>query len=207
MECSYKTVERPLRLNFSAAPDRVERVTEEAAFAGLVKSRKRGVAGEEEIREGRELQEAVLAVLRSLDGTVCYPSRDEFEEVLDCSLDRAGVVVKTPLKKAILNGLSERDDRAEVCLDKKGNPQPDPQLRDYENVPLKEDIQEYFQREVVPHVPDAWIDESKTVTGYEINFTKYFYKYKPLRSLEEIRADILALEKETEGMLTEVLDG
>jgi type I restriction enzyme M protein len=67
------------------------------------------------------------------------------------------------------------------------------------------DIQEYMKKEVLPHVPDAWIDESKTAIGYEINFTKYFYQYKPLRSLEEIRADILALEQETDGLLKQVI--
>lgn len=74
-----------------------------------------------------------------------------------------------------------------------------------ENVPLTEDIDAYFKREVLPHVSDAWMDRSKDKVGYEINFTKEFYKYKPLRSLEEIRKDILALEKETEGLLSEVL--
>ncbi len=101
-----------------------------------------------------------------------------------------------------------------VVTDKKGNPKPDPKLRDYENVPLKKgqiestekDIHEYMEKEVLPHVPDAWVDHSKTKVGYEINFTKYFYEYKPLRSLEEIRADILALEKETEGMLREIVE-
>lgn len=66
--------------------------------------------------------------------------------------------------------------------------------------------EDYFKREVLPHVSDAWMDRSKDKVGYEINFTKEFYKYKPLRSLEEIRKDILALEKETEGLLTEVLE-
>ena len=70
---------------------------------------------------------------------------------------------------------------------------------------LKEDIDEYFEREVIPHVPDAWMDRSKDKIGYEINFTKYFYKYTPLRSLKEIKKDILALEKETEGLLKEIL--
>jgi type I restriction enzyme M protein len=70
---------------------------------------------------------------------------------------------------------------------------------------VKETIAEYFRREVLPHVPDAWVDEEKTKVGYEINFTRYFYTYKKPRSLEEIRADILKLEKETEGMLREVL--
>jgi type I restriction enzyme M protein len=97
------------------------------------------------------------------------------------------------------------DEKGKPVLDKKGNPKPNAELRDSENIPLKDNIQEYFEREVLPHVPDAWIDETKTKIGYEINFTKYFYKYHPLRSLEEIRSDILALEEETEGMLKGVL--
>jgi len=90
-------------------------------------------------------------------------------------------------------------------LDKKGKPKADAKLRDTENIPLKEDIEAYMKREVLPHVPMAWVDESKTNVGYEINFTKYFYKYKPLRSLDEIRADILALEKKTNGKLKNIL--
>lgn len=89
--------------------------------------------------------------------------------------------------------------------DKKGGIKSDADLRDNENIPLKEDIHEYFKREVLPHVPDAWIDESKTKVGYEINFTRYFYKYQPLRSLEEIRADILKLEEETEGLIQKII--
>nr|WP_299202838.1 class I SAM-dependent DNA methyltransferase [uncultured Brumimicrobium sp.] len=104
------------------------------------------------------------------------------------------VTVERPLKE---NG--------EVVTDKKGNPKPDSSLRDTENIPLKEDINEYMEREVLPHVPDAWVDEKKTLIGYEINFTKYFYEYKPLRSLDEIRADILQLEEETDGLIKEVI--
>lgn len=106
----------------------------------------------------------------------------------------------------------ERPERAstgsaqgEIIRDKKGNPKPDSSLRDTENIPLTMDIQEYMEKEVLPHVPDAWVDHSKTNTGYEINFTKYFYQYKPLRSLEEIRNDILALEQETDGLLKEII--
>lgn len=97
------------------------------------------------------------------------------------------------------------DEKGNIEKDRKGNPMPDAALRDFENIPLKEDIEEYFKREVLPHVPDAWIDYGKTKVGYEINFTKYFYKYKPLRSLEEIRKDILALEAETEGMIKKII--
>jgi len=109
-----------------------------------------------------------------------------------------------------------RDENGNIVTDRKGNPKPDTALRDYENIPfLKKDkngnlvpqtIEEYFEREVKPHLPDAWIDHKKTKVGYEINFTKYFYEFKPLRSLEEIRADILALEKSSELELKELFD-
>ena len=99
----------------------------------------------------------------------------------------------------------ERNTKGQVVTDKKGNPKPDSSLRDTENIPLTMDIQEYMQKEVLPHVPDAWIDHSKTNIGYEVNFTKYFYQYKPLRSLEEIRKDIMAIEQETDGLLKEVI--
>lgn len=99
----------------------------------------------------------------------------------------------------------ERNAKGQVVTDKKGNPKPDSSLRDTENIPLTMDFKEYMEREVLPHVPDAWIDESKTNIGYEINFAKYFYQYKPLRSLEEIRKDILAIEQETDGLLKEVI--
>lgn len=108
-----------------------------------------------------------------------------------------------------------RDGSGKIETDKNGDPKPDTSLRDYENIPFvreqggklaKQTIEEYFEREVKPHVPDAWVDESKTKVGYEINFTKYFYEFKPLRSLEEIRRDILALEQETEGMIRTVIE-
>ena len=99
----------------------------------------------------------------------------------------------------------ERNAKGQVVTDKKGNPKPDSSLRDTENIPLLMDVHEYMEKEVLPHVPDAWIDHSKTNVGYEINFTKYFYQYKPLRSLEEIRADIIALEQETDGLLKNVI--
>ncbi len=99
----------------------------------------------------------------------------------------------------------ERNKKGEIVKDKKGNPKADSSLRDTENIPLTMDIQEYMKKEVLPHVPDAWVDENKTLKGYEINFTKYFYKYQPLRSLEDIRADILALENETDGLIKKVI--
>src|SRR5206468_4738005 len=85
--------------------------------------------------------------------------------------------------------------------------EPDPDLRDTEQVPLLEEggVETFLRREVLPHVPDAWYDPASVKTGYEVSFTRYFYKPQPLRTLEEIRADILALEKETEGLLGEII--
>jgi type I restriction enzyme M protein len=99
----------------------------------------------------------------------------------------------------------ERDANGNIKTDKNGKPKADSSLRDSENIPLKDEIKAYIEKEVLPHVPDAWVDETKTKIGYEINFTKYFYQYKPLRSLEEIRKDILALEQETLGLINEVI--
>ena len=82
----------------------------------------------------------------------------------------------------------------------------DSDLRDTENVPLDQNIQDYFKREVLQHIPDAWIDKTKTVKGYEISFTRYFYNYVPPRSIEEITKEIFALEKETDGILNEIVN-
>jgi type I restriction enzyme M protein len=88
-----------------------------------------------------------------------------------------------------------------------GQPMPDSTLRDFENVPLKDDIDDYFALEVLPHVPDAWMDTSKDKVGYEISFTKYFYEYTPLRSTETIAAELLALDQKTENLLREIVKG
>lgn len=100
----------------------------------------------------------------------------------------------------------EKDENGNI-IKKSGKPVADPSLRDTENVPLKEDIQEYFKREVLPYAPDAWIDEKKTKVGYEIPFTRYFYKYVPPRPSEEIMSEILELEKSLDGSLEEIFNG
>jgi len=96
-------------------------------------------------------------------------------------------------------------ENGEIVKDKKGNPKSDSKLRDYERVPLSNDIDEYFETEVLPHLPNSWMNREKDSVGYEINFTKYFYKYKPLRSLEEITKDLLELDQETEGLMNQIL--
>ena len=109
----------------------------------------------------------------------------------------------------MLNALSERDEEADVCTDKKGNPEADSSLRDNENVPLNETVEDYFQREVIPHVPDAWIDQSKCdeqdgevgIVGYEIPFNRHFYVFQPPRPLEEIDADLQACTDKIKAMI------
>ena len=100
----------------------------------------------------------------------------------------------------------KRNKKGQVVTDTSGQPKPDSSLRDYEKIPLTDDIEAYFAREVQPHVPDAWLDRSQDKVGYEISFNQYFYTYTPLRPLAEIKADILVLERETDGLLAEILD-
>ena len=198
------TVERPLRLNFQVSEERLDRLKTESAFVNLAQSKKRGGAALEEIGVGKALQKSIRTELRSL-GTSLYTNRDEFERVLNKALKTADVKIAAPVKKAIFNALAERDDTADICTDKDGNPEPDSDLRDYENVPLKDDINEYMKREVLPHVPDAWVDESKTKIGYDIPFTRHFYEYVPLGPLAEIEREIKDLEDEIRGILEEVV--
>jgi type I restriction enzyme M protein len=113
--------------------------------------------------------------------------------------------VAAGLVKTIRAALGVRDEKAVPVLDPEGQQLPDSELREFENIPLKDDIDAYFAREVKPHLPDAWMDRSKDKIGYEISFTKYFYEYTPLRSTEEIAAELLKLDEETENLLREVV--
>ena len=92
-----------------------------------------------------------------------------------------------------------------VVMDKKGTPKTDSKLRDSERIPLGVDVDEYFEREVKPHLPNSWMDREKDSIGYEINFTKYFYQYKPLRSSEDITKDLLELERESDSLLNQII--
>jgi type I restriction enzyme M protein len=217
------TVERPLRLNFQASPDRIARLEEEKGFQALSQSKKKGAAGAMEHAEGRALQDATRALVRGLPRSVSK-DRDEFERTLDGAARKAGLKLPAPARKAILSALSERDETAAICREKDGSAEPDPELRDSESVPLAvsddpadadgvpASVRAFFEREVKPHVSDAWIDASKRdpkdrrvgLVGYEINFNRYFYRYTPPRSLEEIEADIRAIESDIMRMLAEV---
>ena len=201
------TVERPLRLNFMVNDERLEKVRETKQFVSLATSKKRKDTekAEAEIAEGKKMQQSILDALDTISSSGVVKNRDEFTKSMKKAFKDSGLNIPAPLFKAIMMALSQRDETADLCTDKKGNPEPDSELRDYENVPLKEDITDYMAREVLPHVPDAWVDESKTKIGYEINFNRYFYKYTPPRPLEEIEVELKDIEREIADMLEEMV--
>jgi len=177
------TVERPLRLNFMVNDERLEKLREANQFVSLATSKKRKDTEkvEAEIAEGKKMQQLILDALGTISSSGVVKNRDEFTKLMKKAFRDSGLKIPALLFKAILMALSERDETADLCTDKNDNPEPDSDLRDYENVPLKEDIVDYMAREVLPHVPDAQVDESKTKIGYEINFNRYFYKLRCLR--------------------------
>ncbi len=202
------TVERPLRLNFQASAERLARLDDESGFKNLATSAKKDPAvRQQEIEAGQQRQEALRALVIALGKKTkerCLKDRKEFLTALrDVDRER-DVRLSAPELKAVLAALGERDDTAEICRDRDGQPEPDADLRDTETVPLKESIETYFKREVLPHVPDAWIDTTKTKVGYEIPLNRHFYRYEPPRPLEVIETDIKRLEDDIMQMLREV---
>ena len=186
------TVERPLRLNFQASAGRIERVLAEKAIQKM----------------DSDARDALIAALQTLDDGTLHTNREQFARLLKKTLAANGVLLSTPENKAVLNALGERDPQADICL-VKGQPEADAELRDNENVPLGESIHEYFQREVKPHVPDAWVDEDKLdpldgqvgIVGYEIPFNRHFYVFQPPRPLAEIDRDLKACTDRIKQMI------
>jgi len=189
-EFGYATivVERPLQLRFEPTEDKIEEVLAQKSITKL--------------KDGE--QAAIRKALEALVGWA-WMNRDTFVDELKAALREAGIGRPgAPLVKMIWSTIGEHDPEADIVTSSKGEPEPDPSLRDTENVPLTEDIEEYFAREVLPHVPDAWIDHDKTKIGYEIPFTRHFYRYVPPRPLEEIQKDLRVLVSEIQAMLAEV---
>jgi type I restriction enzyme M protein len=225
-------IERPLRLNFQANSERIERLRLHSAFIELAESKKRKnrTTIEAEQNAGRELQQNILAALANLSPTKRYTNRDRFAADLKSVLEANAVKGPGLIRKAILATLSERDPTADICTYADGNPEPDPELRDTESVSLPTNIElplpidydkdadntdlvnlvrahceAYLAKEVTPHWPDAWIDFSKTKVGYEIPITRQFYVYQPPRPLAEIEQNIKTLEGEILEILKEVV--
>jgi type I restriction enzyme M protein len=222
------TVERPLKLSFQVTPERIEILKAHSAFEALATSKKlkdkKAIAAE--IAAGEKLQSDILLALDRSHGFKpvatkgVWKNRDTFKADLEAVLEAAKLSLPAPVMKAIMSSLSERDETADLCVDRHGKPEPDTDLRDTEIVPLpdgsklpindddlpdfKAHCEDYLKREVLPHVPDAWIDHTKTKVGYEIPFNRYFYKYESPRPLKEIESEIKAIEQEIMKMLSEV---
>jgi len=192
------TVERPLQLRFD--PQDADK------RAALVAD----TAWEKFAAKDPDLASATLAALDQVEDR--YLSRDGFQKAVTAELKPTGWKLAAAQWKLLAKHLGEHDEEAEICRDSKGKPEPDSGLRDNENVPLGEDIHDYFAREVTPHVVEAWIDESKRddkdgevgIVGYEIPFNRHFYTYTPPRDLEEIDAELATLTGEIQELLKEI---
>ena len=220
------TVERPLKLNFQISEERIDNLYAESAFAGLydeerveeleLKKEKLSIKKAEEaelskLYKGKVIQENILSTLKANINDELFKNREVFDKKLKFVLKDLDLTAT--LHKAVLMVFSERDETADYCMKGK-NKEADPALRDTEIIPLsidvdgftlemdkhikkeKENIKFYIEREVKPYVNEYYLDESKTKIGYEIPFTRYFYKYETLRPFKDIMSEIEELEKE-----------
>lgn len=182
------TVERPLKRNWQATPERIDVLFEAKAIKKLKDTE----------------ASALRAALDRLGADAVWKNRSEFQKALKIAATAEGLLLTAPLLKTVTAELSEQDDTADTCSDHKGNPEADLTLRDTENVPWDEDIDSFVAREVLPYAPDAWVDHSKTKSGAEIPFTRHFYQYTAPRTLEEIDLDLNAVMDQLRAMLVEV---
>ena len=190
------TVDRPLKRNFQATEERINRLEQESAFVKIADAK---------LKPKEPKQEDVKAVLKKMPSKL-YKDSEEFSNDLKDAFSHANFKLSSSLQKAIEKSLSERDETAVPAKDSKGNLKADSDLRDYENIPVTQDIDEYFEKEVTKYVPDAWIvPETRDKIGYEIPLTRHFYVYKPLRPLEEIDADLKANSEDIQALQKKVL--
>ena len=226
---SIKTqIESKLKSNDEEEPDDDEEEAPKKKTAISEKRRKKLLDAETWKRDLKLCETAKK--LAATIGDSLFEDHNIFRERVDVALKSLGIKLTQTEKQLIFKAVSWRNESAPPVIKKihkntDADPmhglyevviggkkcvveyEPDTDLRDTESVPLLESggIEAFIKREVLPHVPDAWVDNDKTQVGYEISFTRYFYKPKPMRTLEEIRRDIEALERETEGLLDEVL--
>ena len=201
------TIERPLKLSFKVNEEAIENVKNTTQFINLAVSKKKDLAVKEmEENEGRQKQEKLIKLLESFDNTLEYMDRDKFIKDLKAKSKEFDIALSAGLIKAIVNAIGVRNEDAEVCKDSKGNIESDSSLKDTESIHLKDDVYEYFEKEVKPHVNDAYIDESSINNiGYEIPFTRHFYKYEELRAFEDIMKEVESLESEIALEIRKVL--
>lgn len=194
-------VERPMQLNYQVTQERLENLYSYSAFKKLAESKskdpKTKIADE---TEGKKQQEEIKEALLTI-GDDLYTDWDAFEAKVKQALNQFDL--KPAFIKNIIEKLSEHDDKAGYVTDKKGKPKADSNLRDAEKIPLVQNIDDYFEEEVLKYYPDAWYENKKNKIGYEINFTQYFYIYEPPRSLEEMESDISKVTAEIQELLKE----
>ena len=197
------TVERPLQLSFTLTPEKVEAALATKAVAKLPEPDQTALRVILVGRGGAPLVGRVVSASERIE-TPTWTSRDQFVTDLRKVCKDARLTLAAPVLKALVGAIGEHDPDAELCRDAKGKVEPDPSLRDTERVPLAEEIEAYVAREVLPHVPNAWVDPAKTRIGYEIPFTRHFYVYTPPRPLEEIDAEIAQRIKRISELFEEV---
>lgn len=201
------TIERPLKLSFKVNEEAIENVRNTTQFINLAVSKKKDIeVKEKEEAEGKIKQDKLIKLLESFDNTLEYMDRDKFIKDLKAKSKEFDIQLSAGLIKAIVNAIGVRNEDAVVCKDSKGNIESDSSLKDTESIGLKEDVYEYFEKEVKPHVNDAYIDESSINNiGYEIPFTRHFYKYEELRAFEDIMKEVESLESEIALEIRKVL--
>lgn len=206
------TIERAFQQSFKVDEERIQKFKAESAYITLaVSNSKDPLRAEQEIIAGEKLQQEILIMLQTLTDTKWMHPKQFMDEVSKTAVN-ADIELTIPLKKAIKKSFGEYDENAEVVKKPNGDIEPDPDLRDYEYVPYGEDIQLYFKQEVEPYVKNAWINESVVdekdgkvgKVGYEINFTRYFYEYKPPRPLEIIDSEITEFDKKIDELFKEL---
>lgn len=201
------TIERPLKLSFKVNEETIEKVKETLQFINLTISKKKdeAVKAQEELL-GKEQQIKLIQMLESFDCNKEYLNREEFIKEIKVKARTYGVTLGAAFLKTIWNTIGERNKNADTCRDAKGNVESDSSLKDTESIPLKEDINAYFEKEVKPHVADAYMDENTfNNIGYEVPFTRHFYKYEKLRSFAEIMKEVEELEGEMALEIKKVL--
>lgn len=201
------TVDRHLKLSFVVNEEAIENVKKTTQFINLATSKKKDAEiKEKEEAEGRLKQEKLIKLLQSFDSKMQYLNRENFIKDLKAKGKDFDLALPAGLIKAIVGVIGVRNEDADVCVDSKGNVESDSTLRDTESIELKQDIYEYFDKEVKPHVNDAYMDESTFGNiGYEVPFTRHFYKYEELRSFADIMKEVEELESEIALEIRKVL--
>lgn len=208
-EFAYReiTIQRPLRLKFEITEESLARLKEHKDFMNDRPSKKSGERGEAENKAWRELRAMIYEILENMRGKF-YVSRTDFLEKLESGTKKQEVKIPKKTLKTIWQEIGQHDEKAEICFDEDGKPEPDKELKDFERVPWGRDIYKYFEKEVKPYAPDAWIDETVRdakdgkvgIVGYEIPLSRYFYKYEAPREVKDIELDIKKAEMEIQSL-------